>query len=737
MPPTLNRSRIVVVWTIIGLSGVVASTWAYRHAEAAAAAQGQPAIAALWMGVAVWLALGFPLATFFWLREYGKNAALISRLYGAVEQSGSAIMVVDLQNRIEYANAGLCLQTGYTREELKGRPWQEFRSEKTMPKEIAEITARVRAGYRWEGLVSNRRKNGEVYPARANVSPVRAGGDRVVGFIAVFTDISETLRKEEELRAAKDNAEAADHAKGRFLATMSHEVRTPLNGIVGFTSLLLDTKLTPEQREYVQTIRNSGEALIQLTGDILDFSRIESGRMQLDAAPCDLRAIIEDALDIFGGRVAESGLQLLHWVDPDVPAQLLIDSGRLRQVVINLVGNALKFTAAGSVEVSVQKLTGKSVSVAPFEDVTQGQIVAELDDGGLTLEIAVRDTGIGIALADCAKLFQPFTQLDSSNVRRYGGAGLGLAISRHLVRLMGGDIRVESVPGMGSTFIFTVRTRPVGNETRDVLAGRLAGRRVVVAIKHPGLCAEVGHLLRLTGAKVFEHAIDALPANGWDVAVVDCDEAVLKRLGGETPGGGWQTERMFALVAMNLAHQERQNLRRHFRILLNRPLHHDTLIELIAKATEGLSSRTLPPFAGGVRKMSVLVTEDEEVSQRLLGDTLANLGCNCRFAENGRACLEAIAAGGVDLVFLDLHMPEMDGLTALKQLRNGEAGAAHKNTWVVAISADHRAEMREMAMTASADDFLVKPLRLSDLEASLRRFLEVRKPVAGGSARKS
>ena len=674
-----------------------------------------------------WLFGGFLSVVVIWNRQRTSREALIRKLYGAVEQSESATMIVSLQSRIEYVNAGLCRQTGYTHEELHGRSWWDFRSEKKLPVEIAEIVARVRAGYSWEGQVTNLRKNGQTYPARAVVSPVRGAGGKVVGFIAVFTDISESQRTEQELREAKEQAETADHAKGRFLATMSHEVRTPLNGIVGFTSLLLDTPLTPEQREYVQTIRTSGEALVQLTGDILDFSRIESGRLQLDTTPCDLRANLEDVLDVFASRAADNGVQLLHWVDHDVPAQLMVDGGRLRQVMINLVGNAVKFTATGEIEISVRKLTGKSVSVAPFDDATQGQLVAEFDDGGLTFEFAVRDTGVGIAHGDCGKLFQPFTQLDASNVRRYGGAGLGLAISRHLVRLMGGDIRVESEPGRGSTFIFTVRASSADARAADEPAqGRLGGRKVALAITHPGLRNEIGYLLRQSGAKVLEHTLDSLAEKGWDLAVVDCDLAAMRELRATAPAQGWQQERLFGLVAINLGIQERQALRRHFHMLLSRPVHHRTLLDLLVKASDGLSGQTTTPpiVANGLR---VLVVEDEPVLQRLIGASLTTLGCHCGFAPNGRVCVEAVGTGSYDVVFMDAHMPEMDGLTAVKQIRAGEAGAQNRSIWITTITADHRPEMREMALVAGGDDYLIKPVGLTELEIALQRFMRARK----------
>jgi CheY-like chemotaxis protein len=395
--------------------------------------------------------------------------------------------------------------------------------------------------------------------------------------------------------------------------------------------------------------------------------------------------------------------------------------------MINLVGNAVKFTAAGEIEVSVRKLTGKSVSVAPFDDATQGQLVAEFDDGGLTLEFSVRDTGVGIRHADCAKLFQPFTQLDASNVRRFGGAGLGLAISRHLVRLMGGDIRVESEPGRGSTFIFTARARPAGAVAASEPAqGRLSGRKVALSITHPGLRNEIGYLLRQSGAKVLEHTLDSLVGKDWDLAIVDCDSVTMRELRTTGPAQDWRAERMFGLAAINLGNKERQALRRHFHMLLSRPVHHRTLLDLLAKASEGLSGHTTtsPFVAKGLR---VLVVEDEPVLQRLIGASLTTLGCQCDFAPNGRVCIEVLGTGSYDVVFMDAHMPEMDGLTAVKQIRAGEAGAQNRSLWITTITADHRPEMREMALAAGGNDYLVKPIGLTEVEIALQRFLRARK----------
>jgi PAS domain S-box-containing protein len=532
----------------------------------------------------VWLLLGMPLGVYMFTRRFAAQTAMIDKLSGAVEESDSAVVIADAHGRIEYVNGGLCQQTGYARYEVVGRVWRELLSEETPQTLIDDVTARLEARLSWNGGLVGRRKDGQLYPVRATVSPVHGQGGRIAGFIAVLTDATELHRQEEALRKERDRAEAGDRAKGVFLATMSHEVRTPLNGVVGFTNLLLDTPLSAEQREYVQTIRTSSEALVQLTGDIMDYTRIESGGLPLDATPCDVRASVENVLDILAGRAGEGRLELLHEVEADVPAVVMIDAGRLRQVLVNLVGNAIKFTPSGEVEVKVRMLTGKTNSMAPIDAELlepAGQLVAELEDGGLTLEFAVRDTGIGIAAEDRPRLFQAFSQLDSSMMRRYGGAGLGLVISRNLVRRMGGEIRLESAPGRGSTFYFTVRCRPA-KEVLPVVPD-LKQLRVAVVTRHDSLRRELSRELVAAGGVVVPLDGAALNTGRWDLAVVDCDADFLRkekeRLGNEK----WRGARMIGLVQVGLSSEARQALRPHFRMLLNKPLHHRTLIELLSK----------------------------------------------------------------------------------------------------------------------------------------------------------
>lgn len=671
----------------------------------------------------VWMLLGIPLGALLVLRRQLEQREAIRNLSEAMEQSHSALMIVDLESCIEYANRGLCQQIGYSRRELIGRKWRDFQVAETSPEVLAELVASVRSGHPWEGEWYNRRKDGTIYPVRGVVTPVKHRDGSLACFVAVFDDMTEIKRKEAELRDARDLARAGDRAKGQFLATMSHEVRTPLNGIVGFTNLLLDTELTSEQRDFVQTIRSSGEALIQLTGDILDYARIESGKLALEPVACDPRECVEDALDLLAGPAAAKKIEMLHWVDDDVPASILADGGRLRQVLVNLVNNAVKFTEQGTVEVTVR--LAKEDGRAPGAGVTRPPGAPPLDRGAVTLVFCVRDTGIGIASDQFEKLFKPFSQLDGTSTRKFGGAGLGLAICRNLANLMGGEISFTSEPGRGSAFSFCV-SAPVIEAAKSAAA--LAGLRLAIVAPSGALRNEWVRLAGRWRVQAIE-ADQAASLQGveWDTALVDIDDALCGQLTG--PGAaplGLAPERTFGLVPLSLTTEVRNALRVHFHLLVNKPVHHDALRALLA----GLSSVANPPIRpAGHFNLRVLLVEDNPVNQRLMQKVLSNLGCEWTAAENGRRAVDELTRldGEVDVVLMDLHMPELDGLAAIAEIRAGKAGPRAKTVWIAALTADAREDQRERAMRAGANDYLVKPMKMPELEATLRRYRAERK----------
>ncbi|HEY1110784.1 MAG TPA: ATP-binding protein, partial [Opitutaceae bacterium] len=649
----------------------------------------------------VWVLMGLPVAAVLIARRQGEQREVIRNLSEAMEQSHSAIMIVDLEGRIEYANRGLSQQIGYGRRELIGRKWRDFQVAEEGSAVLSDMVAAVRAGRPWEGSWTNKRKDGTTYPARGAVTPVKRRDGSLSCFVAVFDDVTEGERRETELREARDLAQAGDRAKGRFLATMSHEVRTPLNGIVGFTSLLLDTPLTPEQREYVQTIKLSTEALIQLTGDILDFARIESGKLKLDPTACDPLDCVEESLDLLAAAAAKKGIELLHSIAPDVPAAITIDGGRLRQVLTNLLSNAVKFTDHGEIEAKIERL--------PDEEPQAGRC---------TLLFSVRDTGLGIAPEHHGKLFRPFSQVDESTTRRYGGTGLGLAISRNLVEMMGGTMRLESAAGKGSTFFFTVRA-PVATEQRrpQVLPGLN-----LALVGHPGpLRREIGDLLRSWSAAVAEGDLveDVFTAT-WDVVLVEVSEELARAYAAQPPLAGAPSEKAIALVPVTLPNDLRTALRAHFRLLINRPVRQAVLHGLLT------GSYSRPPLAVPTTHfgLRVLVAEDNPVNRKLIARVLGNLGCTAVLVEDGRKALDELARhpDDYDLLLLDLHMPVLDGLGTLRELRAGQAGAAVQNLWVIALTADARAPQREEGLATGLNDYLTKPLDRVELEASLRRF---------------
>lgn len=487
-------------------------------------------------------------------RQYSRE---IHRLSAAIQQSESAVLITDTERVIEYVNSGCSAMTGYAPDELIGQPARRLLPADFDEGRRQELLQGLFAGQRWRGELTIRRRNGELLPVRATLSPVRAPDGGIKSLVAVVEDVTEMKRAEADLRVARDQAEAADRAKGEFLAMMSHELRTPLNGIIGFASLLRDTSLSNEQSDYVDTVRRSGEALLALTNELLDYSRIDAGRMKLDPQPCAPRQLVEEAVELLSTRAADKQLELLVSTTERVPAQVFADPGRLRQVLVNLIGNAIKFTPAGEVEVELD--------AEPIESGANGE-------PRVRLQFVIRDTGIGIAADKQDKLFKPFSQLDASNTRKHGGTGLGLAISRSLVRLMEGDIEVNSVPGAGSEFCFHI-VAPVLE--RSVTLSRLPSRHIAVVSTNTRARQHYSALLQGWGLTVttFENAT-ALPADFvCDVALID----VRARDANYWPD--WLAAHaclrkvpVIGLVSVSVPATMRDDLRTRFRALLKKPL---------------------------------------------------------------------------------------------------------------------------------------------------------------------
>jgi signal transduction histidine kinase/CheY-like chemotaxis protein len=564
----------------------------------------------------------------------------------------------------------------------------------------------------------NRRKDGSLYHEGQTITPVRDGSGQVSEYVAVKQDITERKRTEDELLRAREAAVEASRLKSEFLANMSHEIRTPMNGVLGMVELVLDTELDEEQQECLETARSSAESLLEIINDILDFSKIEARKLDLEVIPFDLRHTLDQMLKPFSMQAERKGIELACRVDKDVPDALMGDPGRVRQVMGNLVGNAIKFTDHGGVKVDVGILSR--------------------DERGALLRFAVSDTGIGIPREKKDRMFEAFSQADGSTTRRFGGTGLGLTICRQLVEMMGGTIGVDSEPGRGSTFDFEVRF-PVQDLPERSVEPRAAidpaGRRALV------LETDFTNRRVLTGL---------LLRWGMDVLVARDDAEALRELlkGREEnrpfdvailAGSGFDSaerirgEKTLATLPMLMLPRNgrRGDSSRCRELGIGAYLLQPTTSTDLREALECVLSRpagspgtvvTRHSLREGRRPLRVLLAEDNRVNRTVATRLLEKKGYTVTGVENGREALEQLERALFDLVLMDVQMPEMDGFEATRKLREREH-ESERRVPVIALTAHAMKGDRERCLDAGMDGYVAKPIRREELFQAIDQAL--------------
>ena len=674
----------------------------------------------------------------------------LKKLSRAVEQSPASVIITDPDGTIEYVNHRFCEVTGYSAGEAVGRNPRILNSGHTPARVFEDLWKTITAGREWRGEFANRKKSGEIYWESASISPIKSRDGSIACYLAVKEDITERKRMEkdiqerihdldetqsamlnmmEDLDEEKRKAEAATRAKSDFLANMSHEIRTPMNAILGMTHLALMTDLTPKQRDYVGKAHLSAQSLLGIINDILDFSKIEAGKLDMETIDFDLGEVLENLSNLITMKAQEKGLELVFAVDPEVPTALRGDPLRLGQILLNLTGNAVKFTDRGEIVVEVKpRDVGEEYAVIHFK---------------------VKDTGVGLTGEQQDGLFRSFHQADTSTTRKYGGTGLGLAISKKLTEMMEGRIGVESEPGQGATFFFTAR---FGRQREDAAEPRiipemLRNTRALIADDN-----ETFREVLTAYLEGFTFHVTSVPSGRE--ALREIHDAVEHHDPYDVVYLDWQMPEMSGLetakiirsdpgivprpkVIMVTGHGRADIMKEAEHIGLDGFLLKPVTPSLLMDATMDAFARPVgqprtieritdrkPEGFEAIRGARVLLVEDNEINQQVAVELLRSEGFVVAVAGNGKEAVDAVTAQALtdayDVVLMDLQMPVMDGFTATEELRRHKG---FDELPIIAMTADAMAGVRERVLDSGMNDFVTKPINPGKLFGALVRWI--------------
>ncbi|WP_271251727.1 PAS domain-containing protein [Pseudanabaena sp. Chao 1811] len=642
----------------------------------------------------------------------------LSRL--TIENASVGIATLDLEGKFLNVNQSFCKIYGYSVSELLNMTAFELTHPDSIDKTLValqDLVREVATNIRIEKQYIH--KNGNVIDAISWVSLMKDEQGKPLQIIANVEDITERKQTEAKLEAAR-MAEIANQAKSEFLAVMSHELRTPMNAVIGMTGLLLDTDLSPQQQQYVSTIRQGGEVLLSVINNILDFSRIESGHFELEEHPFNLQKCVDEVLNLMTSRIAEKEIELLAMVNLDVPRQIYGDYHRLRQILVNLVSNAIKFTEHGEIVVTVES-----------------HLIDQVDQDAKKYEIVftVRDTGIGIAPDAIAKLFQAFRQADSSINRKYGGTGLGLAICKQLCELMGGQITVESNLGKGSCFHFSILAMEDNSESTASalqIPHEFKGKRILSVNTNSTSQQAIalytqpwGICLRTVYSA--DEALQCLSTENFDVVIIDRQLREIDAL--DLAKNIQDIFPTLSLILLTPANATLESMTTNFASIITKPLSASKLykacFDLFTSHPPQIASRdhnsaiyaSIDASFAKKYPFCILLVEDNPINQQILLLMLEKLGYQASSVGNGLEALQSLQKQSYDLLFMDIQMPVMDGLTTTQNIRQ----LPNQRPWIIGLSANAFTESRDLALSVGMDDYLTKPLQIEDLVAALQR----------------